>query len=677
MVEKKYINWKPETDEEGILWCYLDVAGKSTNVLSSTVLEELEQIVTATELDLPKGVVIASAKGNGFIAGANIDEFITTKDSDEALSYITQIHNLLNRIESLSCPTLSLINGFCLGGGLELALACRYRVALDDPLTRIGLPEVMLGIHPGFGGTMRLIRQIGAVQAIPLMLTGRTIDARKAKKLGVIDRAVPERQMRRATLNLIRKNTPRRTPSALQRLANHDLARPLLAKYMRSELRKKANINHYPAPFAILDLWEQKGGNEKEMLIGEAESAAKLFITETSRSLVRLFKLQDRLKSKNSEVDFKAKHVHVIGAGVMGGDIAAWCALQGLTVTLQDREPKFIAPAIKRAHKLFKRKLKQTRLITAAMDRLIPDHKALGVGKADVIIEAIVENAEAKISLFKELESKARDDAILATNTSSIPLDEMSQNLKNADRLTGIHFFNPVAKMQLVEVIHSAQTGKDWVAKASAFCQQISRLPVPVVSSPGFLVNRILTPYLLEAVALWEEGVPAGQIDKVAKNFGMPMGPVELADTVGLDICLSVSENMADTLNITIPEKLRQLVDAGHLGKKSERGFYQYEKGKAKKDKNMTMSSLPDIEDRMVMRILNECIACLDEGIVEDKDLLDAGMVFATGFAPFRGGPMNYAIKKGKDDVIQVLNHLESKYGERFSAHKGWQQIDS
>ncbi|MBT7950356.1 MAG: crotonase [Gammaproteobacteria bacterium] len=675
--QKIYLNWKPGTDEEGILWCYLDVADKSTNVLSSTVLEELEQIISAVESDLPKGVVIASAKENGFIAGANIDEFITTKDSDEALAYITRIHDLFNRIDSLGCATLSLINGFCLGGGLELALACRYRVALDDPKTRIGLPEVMLGIHPGFGGTMRLIRLIGAVQAIPLMLTGRTLDARKAKKLGVIDKIVPERQMQRAALNLIRKNAPRRTPSTLQRLANHDLVRPLLAKYMRSELRKKANIHHYPAPFAIIDLWEQKGGSEKGMLKAEAESVAKLFITETSRSLVRLFKLQDRLKSKNSDVDFKAKHIHVIGAGVMGGDIAAWCALQGLTVTLQDREPKFIAPAMKRAHKLFKRKLKQTRLVTAAMDRLIPDHKALGVEKADVIIEAIVENAEAKIGLFKELESRAKEGAILATNTSSIPLNEISQHLKNAERLTGIHFFNPVAKMQLVEVIHSAQTGEHWVDKASAFCQQISRLPVPVVSSPGFLVNRILTPYLLEAVALWEEGVPAEQIDKVAKKFGMPMGPVELADTVGLDICLSVSQNMAATLNITIPEKLHQLVDAGHLGKKSGRGFYQYEKGKAKKDKNMTISSLPDIEDRMVMRILNECVACLDEGIVEDKDLLDAGMVFGTGFAPFRGGPMNYALNKGTGDVVQTLNDLESKYGERFCAHKGWQQLDS
>ena len=629
------------------------------------------------ETALPVGLVVASKKRSGFIAGADIDEFITIQDSDEALGYIRQAHELFNRLEALTCPTLALINGFCLGGGLELALACRYRVALDDPKTRIGLPEVLLGIHPGFGGTVRMIRQTGAVQGIPLMLTGRSVDARKAKKLGLVDKVVAERQLQRTARTLIRQRPTQLKPGMINRLANYDLVRPLLAKYMRSQLRKKARQKHYPAPFAIIDIWEKHGGDKKAMLNAEAESIAKLFITDTSRNLVRLFKLQDRLKSKNREVEFRAKHVHVIGAGVMGGDIAAWCALQGLTVSLQDREPKFIAPAMKRAHKLFKRKLKQTRLVTAAMDRLIPDHKALGLEKADVIIEAIVENAEAKITLFRELESRAKDGAILATNTSSIPLDEISKHLKNADRLTGIHFFNPVAKMQLVEVVHSVQTSKEWVDKSIAFCHQISRLPVPVKSSPGFLVNRILTPYLLEAVALWEEGVTAEQIDKVALNFGMPMGPVELADTVGLDICLSVSKNMADTLNITIPDKLQQMVDRGHLGKKSGRGFYQYKKGKPRKNKNNDASSLPDIEDRMVMRILNECVACLHEGIVEDKDLLDAGMVFGTGFAPFRGGPIHYALHRGLEDVVATLTNLETKYGERFRAHQGWQQMNS
>ncbi|NKB37318.1 MAG: crotonase [Gammaproteobacteria bacterium] len=671
----KYKNWLLETDASGVLWCHLDVAGKSTNILSTEVLEEFQSIVETAENSAPVGLVIMSRKDNGFIAGANIDEFIPLQESGGALEHIQHVHALFDRLEALSCPTLALINGFCLGGGLELALACRYRVALDDPKTRIGLPEVMLGIHPGFGGLMRLLRLIGPIQAIPLMLTGRSLDARKAKKLGIVDKVVAHRQLRRSAEIMLEQRPSLKKAGVLQNISNLPLVRPLLAKYMRSQLEKKARQDHYPAPFAILDVWEKHGGDDRAVLKAEAESVAEMFETDTSKSLVRLFKLQDRLKSKNPELEFKAEHVHVIGAGVMGGDIAAWCALQGMTVTLQDREPKFIAPAIKRAHTLFKRKLKQTRLVTAAMDRLIPDHKALGVEKADVIIEAIVENADTKIALFKDLESRAKKDAILATNTSSIPLDEISTQLNNPGRLAGIHFFNPVAKMQLVEVVYSAKTDKQWIDKATAFCQQISRLPVSVLSSPGFLVNRILTPYLLEAVALWEEGVSAEQIDKVAKNFGMPMGPVELADTVGLDICLSVSQNMADTLNIKIPEQLQQMVNKGNLGKKSSRGFYEYEKGKLKKNKNYVKSSLPDIEDRMVMRILNECVACLHEGLVEDSDLLDAGMVFGTGFAPFRGGPLHYAKARGVENIRATLKDLEDKYGERFRAHEGWQQV--
>jgi 3-hydroxyacyl-CoA dehydrogenase/enoyl-CoA hydratase/3-hydroxybutyryl-CoA epimerase len=674
-IKNTYKNWSLETDDEGILWCHLDVQGKSTNVLSSAVLQEFELIITAVEQDLPTGLVITSAKGNGFIAGADIDEFLTIEDKEQALEYVKQTHTLFDRLEALACPSLSLINGFCLGGGLELALACRYRVALDDLKTRIGLPEVMLGIHPGFGGTMRMIRLIGVLQAMPLMLAGRSLDARKSKKSGLVDKVVAKRQLVRTAKIMIRRRPPKKKPSLLMKLTNNSLSRPLLAKYMRSELRKKANEKHYPAPFAILDVWEEHGGGEKEMLDAEAHSIANMLITDTSRNLVRLFKLQERLKSKDKEVDFKAQHVHVIGAGVMGGDIAAWCVLQGLTVTLQDREPKYIAPAIARAHKLFKRKLKKTRLITAAMDRLVPDCKAQGVEKADVIIEAIVENTEIKVGLFKELESRIKDTAILATNTSSIPLHEISSQLKNPARLTGIHFFNPVAKMQLVEVIHSSATDKEWVGRASAFCQQISRLPVPVKSSPGFLVNRILTPYLLEAVSLWEEGVPAEQIDKVAKKFGMPMGPVELGDTVGLDICLSVAKNMANTLNITIPDKLQEMVDKGHLGKKSGRGFYEYEKGRAKKNTNSVSSDAADIEDRMILRILNECVACLREGLVEDKDLLDAGMVFGTGFAPFRGGPLHYAQTRGVEELLAVLSRLEKKYGDRFSADQGWGEL--
>jgi 3-hydroxyacyl-CoA dehydrogenase/enoyl-CoA hydratase/3-hydroxybutyryl-CoA epimerase len=672
MASNNYKHWKLETDTNNILWCTLDKNNASTNVLSAEVMEEFANILSDIENNLPTGVVFASGKGSGFIAGADVTEFVNIETEEEALGIINNVHALFNRLDKLPCPTLALINGFCLGGGLEMSLACRYRVALDDPKTRIGLPEVKLGIFPGFGGTARLIRTIGAIPAMQLMLAGRTLDARRAAKMGVVDRAVPDRQLKRAAVAMILKQPTLRRPGKLQTLANANIIRSLIAKFLRRELNKKVKQEHYPSPYGLVDLWERYGNDESTMLIEEAKAVSSLIVSDVARNLVRVFLLQERMKASGDLKDYAPKHVHVIGAGVMGGDIAAWCAYRGYTVTLQDREAKYIAPAIARAHKYFKKRLRVTHLVTAAKDRLVPDVKGLGIERADIVIEAIIENADAKIALFKDLESRVKDDAVLATNTSSIPLGDISQQLNDPERLVGIHFFNPVAQMQLVEIVYDEKTSQDWIKKASTFCRQIDRFPLQVKSSPGFLVNRILTPYLLETVKLIEEGVPAPVIDKIAEDFGMPMGPVELADTVGLDICLSVAENLAGTLTITIPDKLRQMVERGDLGKKSGKGFYKYKKGKAIKTSDGQGQTPHDLEDRLVLRILNECAACLRENLVEDADLLDAGMIYGTGFAPFRGGPMHYAEVLGKDTLVKCLADLQQQYGERFKPDESW-----
>jgi 3-hydroxyacyl-CoA dehydrogenase/enoyl-CoA hydratase/3-hydroxybutyryl-CoA epimerase len=680
MPNKNWKNWKLETDEDDIAWLHFDKAESSTNVLSSDVFAEFFLILDQLAEANPKGLIILSDKKNGFIAGANIQEFTELESKEEALELLKIGQSAFDKLEALAFPTLSLINGFCLGGGMELALACDYRIAMDDSKTRLGLPEVLLGIHPGWGGTMRMTRLIGAPAAMDLMLSGRTVNARAAKKMGIVDKITAQRHLKRAAKMVILKRPEINRASKLKALASSTAARPLLAKYLRMQVAKRASEVHYPAPYALIDLWKEYGGDERTMLMEEAISVARLMTEGTAQNLVRVFQLQNRLKSFGKGVDFQPQHIHVIGAGIMGGDIAAWCALKGMTVTLQDREPKFIAPAIKRAHGLFKKRLKVNYLVQAAKDRLIPDHQGLGVKSADVVIEAIIENKQAKQDLFSQIEPLLKPDAILATNTSSIPLDELSETLKQPDRLVGIHFFNPVAKMQLVEIVEGNNTSEENKAKAAKFCRVIDRLPLPVKSSPGFLVNRILMPYLMEAVNLLEDGVPAQVIDNAAKDFGMPMGPILLADTVGLDICLSVAEILGEALGLNVPDALRKKVKAGELGIKSGKGFYQYKNGKQVKVKVKAEADSQDIhtedvEDRLVFQMLNESIACLREGVIEDKDMVDVGMIFGTGFAPFRGGPMHYVQESGHEIIVDRLNELSDKYGDRFTADAGWKTV--
>ena len=674
--ETQYKNWRLNTDENNFIWLEIDKADASTNVLSTEVLEELDAALDKVSAASPKGLIITSAKSSGFIAGADINEFLQQKDEASATELIQRGQRIFDKLEALSFPTVALINGFCLGGGYELALACRYRVADNDPKVKIGLPEVKLGIHPGFGGTVRLPPLVGAPAAMDMMLSGRMLSARAARKIGAIDWAVPTRQLRDAAVAILKKAPAPTKAKGWKGLTNNMLIRPLLANYLKKQVAKKANPKHYPAPYAMIDLWNLHCGNPKVMMREEAASVAKLVVGDTAQSLIRVFFLQERVKGLGKLKGYEPKRVHVIGAGVMGGDIAAWCALRGMQVTLQDRSHETLAKVLKRAHGLYKKKLKDPLLVKAAMDRLMPDIEGTGIPRADVIIEAIFENVEAKQSLFRELEPKMRADALLCTNTSSIPLQELSQALSDPSRLVGLHFFNPVAMMQLVEIVSSDETDEKVIQQASAFTRKIDRLPVPVKSTPGFLVNRVLMPYLMEAVVLESEGVPAKAIDKAALDFGMPMGPIRLADTVGLDICLSVAEILSKHLGGEVPQRLRQLVDAGKLGVKSGEGFYKYENGKpVKAENNAAYQAAEDITDRLMFRLFNECVACLNEKVVADEDLLDTGVIFGTGFAPFRGGPMHYMHKAGIDTMSATIKQLNDRYGERFESDAGWESL--
>jgi len=673
----EYQHWKLDTDKDNILWLTIDRAGKSTNSLSREVFDEFDKIIDGIDENKISGVVIRSGKKKGFIAGADISQFLDLKTEDEAFDLIRQAQIVLDKFEALSVPTVAMISGFCLGGGCELALACRYRVADEHPSTKIGLPEVKLGIHPGWGGTVRLPRLIGPMKAMNIMLPGRALLARNAARMGMVDVAVPKRQLERAARYYILQKPKPYVMKWYECLSNVAFVRPWLAKIFYKKLSAKVDRHHYPAPFAIVKGWVRDNDKNKAM-IAEAKSIAKLMVTETARHLVRVFFLQDRLKGLAKGADFSPKRVHVIGAGTMGGDIAAWCALRGFHVTLQDQTAEQIAPAIKRAYQLFKKKLKRPHLVQATMDRLQPDITGLGVRSADVVIEAIFENLEVKQTLFRTLEPQLKSDAILATNTSSIPLSEIATALQKPERLVGIHFFNPVAMMPLVEVVRGEQSSNDVLANAMAFVGKIGKLPLPVASKPGFLVNRILMPYLMESMVLLEEGVSPCTIDKAALDFGMPMGPITLADKVGLDVCLSVAEKLSSHFGGVVPERLKTMVADGRLGVKSGRGFYQYKKGKpvAEKAKGTGKAS-KDITDRLMLRMLNESVACLHEAVIEDADLLDAGMIFGTGFAPFRGGPIHYAKHRGYAEIVVRLQALADQYGERFKPYVGWENFVS
>jgi len=674
------MHWKPATDDKGILWLHIDQKDASANVLCVSVLEELETILKdIKQNNLPSGVVFISDKKSGFIAGADIKEFTEIESVDAAVNHVKRGQRIMDEIAELKCPTVALIHGFCMGGGFELALACDYRIADDGSKTRMSLPEVQLGIHPGFGGTVRLPRLIGAPAAMDIMLTGKPINARKAIKLGMIDYAVPTRQLIPATHRIIMDHPPLHKPKRLQALTNHMLVRPLLKRMIIKNVAKKAKKAHYPAPYAIIDLWAKYFDDPKKMLEEEAKSEANLVIGETSKNLVRVFFLRETLKSlgKTNKGSMDFKHVHVIGAGVMGGDIAAWCALRGLHVTLQDRHEENIAKVMKRAHKLFSKKMRGDRLgVIDAMDRLMPDMKGLGIPKADIVIEAIIENIEAKQGLYKELEPVMKPTALLTTNTSSIPLEVLSEVLERPERLVGLHFFNPVAQMPLIEIVTADNTDKKIAEDTAAFAAKIDRLPLPVKSGPGFLVNRILMPYMLEAVRIHEEGVSANSIDKIALDFGMPMGPLTLADTVGLDICLSVAEILSKDLDVTVPESLRKMVNEGNLGVKSGSGFYKYNAGKKEKSEtNDTNADQKLIQDRLIGRMVNESVACLRESVVANKEQLDAGVIFGTGFAPFRGGPLNYAQHEGYKAYQERLSKMEQSLGGGFKPDNGWEKL--
>ncbi|MBO0763032.1 MAG: enoyl-CoA hydratase/isomerase family protein [Hyphomicrobiaceae bacterium] len=651
-------DWRYSVDMWGIARAVFDREGESQNSFSRRALEELGAIVQAVERGARDrrlvGLIIISGKEKGFIVGADVREFEQLTSEREVIESVSLVNGYLDRIERMPIPVVCCIHGFCLGGGLELALACHWRIATRDDATQLGFPEVRLGLFPGFNGTARSIRQAGALTAMPMMLKGSMIRAGAARGMGLVDELVASPlSLPWAARKAIERRLKSKPVAFWKDLARQWPARELLAKKLRYETAKKGREDHYPAPFKLIELFETHAANLEGMKAAETRAFAPLMMGPTSRNLRRVFKLMEMLKGQApKEVPFKPLRVQVIGAGVMGADIAGWCVASGMEVSLQDVNADQIAKGIAKQKQLFQRKFRTKAERDAAAARLLADPSGANIGRADVVIEAIVERLESKQNLFKAIEGTLKPGAVLATNTSSIMIEEIAEPLANRGRLIGIHFFNPVAQMPLVEVIRGKDTREEEVQKGCHFVTAIDKLPLVARSSPGFVVNRVLGPYMMAALQRVDRGEMKEKIDEAARTFGMPMGPVELADTVGLDVCASVG----NILKIAPPgvSKLDQMVAAGKLGKKSGEGFYVWKDGKPQKAQPQTAWDKGELERlgrELVAPLIHEAERVREEKIVESGDLVDAGVIFGTGFAPFRGGPLHFAANEEKSNV--------------------------
>jgi 3-hydroxyacyl-CoA dehydrogenase/enoyl-CoA hydratase/3-hydroxybutyryl-CoA epimerase len=591
-------HWALNKEESGIAVAVLDKVGESANSLSADVLAEFSEILDCLALYPPTGLIIRSGKAAGFIAGADIQEFTQLDTPEKGRALVERGWTVFNRLAAVPYPTLALVRGHCLGGGLELALACRYLLAVEEPGTKMALPEVMLGIFPGWGGMLRLPQRVGPSIALDLMLTGKSIDAKRAQKIGLADACVLPEEKEAKAYSLLLSGQRRRALPLIQRLLNGPL-KFIAARAARQQVAKKARPEHYPAPYAIIDLWAKHGGNA----LAAPAIVERIISSPTARNLVRVYFLQERLKSFGKDWPFKASRVHVIGCG----EIAAWCALRGLTVSLQDLSQDRLTQAIEKAGRFLEMKLRDPATLVAAKARLMPDLAGNGIADADVVIEATTESLEGKQALLQAIAPRMKPGALLATNTASLRLEDLANVLPQPQRLVGIHFVEPLAITPLVEVAATEQTDPQVLSAACTFVRQIDKLPLPLKSSPGLLVDAVLQAYLQEALRMVEEGVAPETVDAAMLAFGMSVGPFALIDRMGRDHPL-----------------LRPLESP------------RIEKAPA------------DIAARLLKALVERIELLVAEGVVADADLADAGVIFATGFAPFTGGPLNYSRAKNK-----------------------------
>jgi 3-hydroxyacyl-CoA dehydrogenase / enoyl-CoA hydratase / 3-hydroxybutyryl-CoA epimerase len=670
------MNISRHIDDDHVCTLTFDRAGSSANVFDRATLEELDAHLAHLEtLAVLRGVILASAKDKIFIAGADLHEFVRSPDPAALAAIVDLGHRVFTRLQKLHAPSVAAIHGACLGGGCELALACDWRVASTAKPTKIGLPETQLGILPAWGGSVRLPLLIGLPAALGIILPGRQLTAIPAKKLGLIDElAHPEYLLATARTLLARGKRP---PSDF-RVTHLPLAKNLIATKARRDVLAKTR-GHYLAPLKAIEVCTAALGLPlADALALEKAAFLELIRTPECRNLLSVFFLQERAKKLPTPANTTPASVHrvaVIGAGIMGAGIAQWTSARGLPVTLSDIAPDALARGLHAIRATYReaaaRHIFTPAEATAGLDRVTPVHTRVPLTSTDLVIEAAVEKLDAKQAIFRDLEARVRPDTILATNTSALSIDAISQTLAHPERVIGIHFFNPVYRMQLVELVRGPRTSDATLATALQFVKALGKLPVIVNDSPGFLVNRILIPALVEAVNLVAAGHSPAAIDQALLDFGMPMGPLRLADEVGLDVALHVAENLAARLpHLRAPDPLlARLVADKHLGKKSGRGFYIHPSGKPADLGLPAVAPLAatDYQNRIILVQLNEAARCLAERIVTAPEDVDFAMILGTGWAPFRGGPLRYADSLGITEVVARLAILARDVAPHFT----------
>jgi 3-hydroxyacyl-CoA dehydrogenase/enoyl-CoA hydratase/3-hydroxybutyryl-CoA epimerase len=693
--------FRVEQQARGIAHLVMDHPTRKVNVLDGEAIADLERVLGELERsDGLRGVVLLSGKSGSFIAGADVAAIGALVDREQVLALIRRAHGAFNRLAALACPTVAAIDGVCLGGGTELALACDSRIASDEPRTQIGFPEILLGIFPGFGGSQRLPRLVGLAAALDLILTGRALDARRAERSGLIARAVPaawlvERAHERIEALAARPAGRRRDVYRARGFGAWFVDRTPFGQAIalgRARTMTRARTGgRYPAPIAAIDVLERTLRLPLEAgLAIEAARVSDLVVGSVCKNLVRIFELSERAKKEPVVADASVQPTTVlsmmlVGAGVMGGGIAELASRFGIAVRVRDLKPEALTRALQTARSLIDERGRRrrggrdaAREASAQMARILPTLELPPARRAQFAMEAVVEDLDVKRRVFAELEVRLGESAVLATNTSSLGVDALAQGLAHPERLCGFHFFNPVHRMPLVEVVRGPRTSDQALTTAVALARRIGKTPVVVADSPGFVVNRILMPYLSEAMAMLAEGYPLAGIDVAMRRFGMPMGPFEVLDEVGLD----VAHKVAGVLGRAFPDRmpatspLEKMLAAGRLGKKSGLGFYRHRGRQRRPDPALRRllglararraASAEALSERMVLAMINEAARCLEEKVVADAGMLDVAMIFGAGFPPFRGGLLRHADTLGLAKVEARLIALCAEKGDRF-----------